>query len=407
MRISALAAILEGRGARVTVHTGFPNHPDGRIKPPYRNRPYLVENGTGPRIVRSAVYPTANSGFGRRIANHVAFAASAAATSRLSGPTDVVIAQSPPLFTAAAGIAYARLKGAPLVLHVADRWPASAIELGVLKDPRAIRMACALERACYRAAAAIAVPTDGLLTALREVPEADGKVRRIGPYVDTSQFAPRPRPERDGRLRILYAGTVGLSHGIRTLIEAARIAGPDAVEVWIAGDGAEAPVLRERLASEPMPHLRLLGAVPHAHVPRLYSQVDAAVVLLRDRPVFAGALPVKMFEAMAAGRPVVLSARGEAARLVEREDAGLVVPPEDPQALAEALVGLAGDHSRIGVLGEAGRRCAVEAFDAEVAADQWVDLLEEVTDQGGALLKRPRASSRSPVSRGLSASARR
>ena len=107
--------------------------------------------------------PTAAST--RRLANHAAFAAGALATARAAGPVDVVVAETPPLFTAAAGAAYARLKRARLVLNVSDLWPESAIELGALSDGRAAAAAHALARLCYRRAALITAPTRGIVDA--------------------------------------------------------------------------------------------------------------------------------------------------------------------------------------------------------------------------------------------------
>jgi glycosyltransferase involved in cell wall biosynthesis len=203
-------------------------------------------------------------------------------------------------------------------------------------------------------------------------------VHRLGPAVDTERFRPGPpRAGAPGGLRVLYAGTLGLAQGVGTLVEAARIAGPETVEAWIAGDGAEGDMLRAELACAPAENVKLLGSVSHERVPALYRDVDAAAVLLRDRPVFAGALPTKMFEAMAAGRPVVLSARGEAAELVESHGAGLVVPPEDPRALADALAELATDRARLEELGRNARRCA-EQHSWDRAADAWHRLLLSV-----------------------------
>jgi glycosyltransferase involved in cell wall biosynthesis len=377
-RLSTLARLLAERGAEVTVHTGFPHYPDGHIKPPYRNRLWL-EEGDGPvRVVRSLVYPAANRGFGRRLANHLSLAGSAVASARRAGPADVVLVETPPLFTAAAGVLYARRLGAPLVLHVSDRWPASAVQLGALRRRGAIQLAERLEAWCYRHAAAIVVPTDGLRDELDALPAAAGRVSRLGPAVDTGMFRPgSPRERVDRPLRVLYAGTVGLAQGVHTLVEAARIAGPRTVEVWIAGDGAEGPALRTRLASEPAANVKLLGSVAHEQVQRLYEQVDAAAVLLRDQPAFEAALPTKMFEAMAAGRPVLLSARGEAARLIEGQGAGVVVPPEDPEQLADALRRLAGEPGVLEELGARARRCA-EAHSWEAAAEGWHALLRSV-----------------------------
>ncbi len=398
-RLTKLAALLVERGADVTVHTGFPNYPDGVLKPPYRNRPYLVEPLSDRlRVVRSAVYPAPNAGFAKRVANHAAFAASAVATSGVTPDADLVVAESPPLFTAAAGVAYASRKRARLVLNVSDQWPESAIQLGVLTNPRAIRLARALERWCYRNAAAVTVPTQGLFRRLDAIPEAGGKVIRLGPSVDASRFNPYYGPN-GGPLRVLYAGTVGLAQGVRTLVEAARRAGPE-VELTIAGDGAEAKELRDIAAQTA--NVRMLGMVPLEDVPRLYAEADAAAVLLRDKPLFADAIPIKTVEAMAAGRPVVLSARGEVARIIEEAGAGIVVEPEDADHLADALLRLARDRERARALGMAGRRRALERFDWARTVGGWWELLCELAGQPPE--ERPAAGSRSPVSRGLSSS---
>src|SRR5215211_1494220 len=373
-RISALAGRLAEAGVAVTVHTGFPHYPDGRVKPPYRVRPWQMERRGGVRVVRSAVYPAPNRGFVRRLAGHASFAASAVATARLAGKADVVVAESPPLFVAAAGVPYAVLCGAGLVVNVADRWPASAVELGALRSRAAIRAAEALERACYRSASAVTVPTEGLARELAALPDAEGKVVRVGPTVATGRFADVGPRNASGPLRILYAGTVGLAQGVDTLVEAARVTGVD-VEVWIAGDGAEAPRLRDQLRDERRTNVRFLDAVPHEEVPKLYEQADVAVVLLRDRPIFDGALPTKLLEAMAAGRPVLLSARGESARLVEDARAGVVVPPEDPGALADAIALLDSERGRLAGLGAAGRAYVGRRFEWSNTVERWAELL--------------------------------
>jgi glycosyltransferase involved in cell wall biosynthesis len=371
-RIAELAAGLRARGFDVTVHTGFPHYPDGRIAPPYRNRPLRRERAPdGVRIVRSAVYAAPNRGVVRRLADHAAFCASALAAAPATGPADVVVAETPPLFLAAAAAAYAAAKRAALVLHVADLWPASAVALGALRDRRAIALAQRLERWAYRRAAAIAVPTEGIAAALEREPAAAGKVAHLPPAVDTRRFAALPPPAANGRLEVLYAGTVGMAQGVGTLLEAARLAGPRTVGVTIAGAGAEA----ERVARAAPPNVRVLGSVPAARVPALYGAAHAGAVLLHDLPLFEGALPTKLLECMAAGRPVVLAARGESAALVRRAGAGMVVEPDRPDRLAAALRALAAERDRAAALGARGRAAAA-AFDRAASVDRWAALLE-------------------------------
>ena len=346
---------------------------------PYRNRPLLRETGAGGElVVRSAIYATANRGFARRLMGHGSLCASALATAPASGPADVVVVESPPLFLAAAGVAYAAAKRAPLVVNVADRWPASAVQLGALDDPRAIAAAERLERWIYRHAAAVTVPTEGLERDIGAEPSAAGRVAHLPPAVDTARFAAIPDPEpRQGPLRVLYAGTIGLAHGITTLLEAARLAGPDVVQVVVAGGGAEADLV----AAGAPGNVRAIGIVAPEAVPGLYAEADAGVVLLRDRPILSGALPTKLLECLAAGRPAVLSAHGEAAALLEDTGTGLAVAPEDPAALADAFRRLHADAALRGRLGAAGRALARSRFDRDVSVRAWAGVLEGVAAQ--------------------------
>jgi glycosyltransferase involved in cell wall biosynthesis len=385
-RIAALARGLAERGVEVTVHTCPPHYPDGEIKAPYRNRLLARERLDGVRIVRSAVYAAPNRGFARRLGGHLSFASSALATAAATGPADVVVVETPPLFLAGAAIAYAKAKRARLVLNVADLWPDSAVELGALNSPAAIRAARAVERAAYRSAAAIACPTEGIFETLEMRSESMGKAALMRPAVDLDRFEPKSSEaeseERtaDAPLRVLYAGTVGMAHGLGTLLDAAELLaarpGATALEVTVAGDGADGPALRERIARTGIEGVRMLGAVPADQIPRLYSEADAAVVMLRDVPLFHGALPTKMLEAMAASRPVVLAARGEAARVLDGAGAGVVVEPEDPAALADAFAALAADPQRRAQLGSAGRAAVEEEFGRAPWLDRWQDLLE-------------------------------
>jgi colanic acid biosynthesis glycosyl transferase WcaI len=379
-RLAALAHGLADRGVEVTVHTGFPHYPSGAIEAPYRNRPLQVEHEGPVRIMRSVVYPVPNSGFARRLANHSVFAAGALASAPASGSTDAVIAETPPLFTAAAGVAYARLKGAPLALNVSDLWPESAIELGALSDGRAAAAAHRLARLCYRQARLITAPTRGIVESLSKRAEARGKVVQVPPAVDLDRFAAiaeRP-PRADAPLRVLYAGTLGIAQGVGVLLDAAALAGPDVVELLIAGEGPDASALKEQVQTRHLTNVDLLGPISPTRIPALYEQVDAGVVPLRDRPIFAGALPSKLFEVLAAAKPAIVAARGEVAELVSGAGAGLVVTPEDPGALAEAFRRLRADPSEAIQMGRRGRSHA-RLFDRGAAVEQWRDLLLEIT----------------------------
>jgi glycosyltransferase involved in cell wall biosynthesis len=234
-----------------------------------------------------------------------------------------------------------------------------------------VAAARALEHWAYRRSAAITVPTEGMVRLLDARPASRGRAVHMPPGVDLERFERLPEPPPASPLQVLYAGTVGLAHGLETLVDAARLAGPEAVHVTIAGGGADMGAVQRRAAG--LANVELLGPVPAERVPELFAAAHAGVVMLRDRELFADALPTKLLECMAAARPVLVSARGEPARLVEEAGAGVAVAPEDPRALAEAFGAV--DPA----MGAAGRELVTERYGREQMVDRWRALLTRVS----------------------------
>jgi putative colanic acid biosynthesis glycosyltransferase WcaI len=220
-RILEAATRLQRRGHEVSVLTGFPNYPDGIVPAAYRGRVMMRERIAGIHVIRTPILPAPNKGFAKRLLNHTSFAVSSLAGVPATGPVDVVIAETPPLFTAVAAVPIARARRAPLVMNVADLWPESAVQLGLLSNPAAIRGAELLERFAYAGSDAITVPTPGMRDILIESGEPADKVVLLRNAVDVERFAPVPAA-RSPRPRVVYSGTVGLAQGVGTLIDAAR-----------------------------------------------------------------------------------------------------------------------------------------------------------------------------------------
>ena len=223
-RILEAARLLHDRGHQVTVLTGMPNYPDGIIPPEYRRSWRKTEWLDGIRVVRTAVYPAANTGFAKRLVNHVSFALSSLSAVPAVGPTDVIVAETPPLFTAAAAVVISRLLRAPLLLNVSDLWPESAVQLGMLHNRTAIRLAEWVERFAYRYSATVTVPTPGMVRILGERGYGADKVKLLPNAVDIDRFSPSP-PTTSELCRATYCGTVGLAQGVGTLLAAAESPG--------------------------------------------------------------------------------------------------------------------------------------------------------------------------------------
>ena len=383
-RLSGLAAAWASDGDDVTVLTGMPNHPTGVIPLEYRGAIRRRERRGGYRVLRTWLYATPNDGVARKTIGHLSFMVSAVLLGwRASGPADVVVVSSPTFFSVGAGWLLARLKRARLVVEVRDLWPAIFTELGVLTNRRLIALLERLELAAYAAADTVIVVSDGFRANLigRGVPA--GKVHTIRNGVRSGEFDPQARADPRLRARlgagpgdclVLYAGTHGISQGLTSVADAAaRLAGRP-IRFAFVGEGADKQRLRDRVAELGLRNVTLRPGVPHERVPALLAAADICLVPLRDVPLFSSFIPSKMFECLAAGRPVVGAVAGEAAQIL-REAGAQVVPPADSTALAGAIEVLAADPARRAAIGRQGRCYVEEYFDRDTLARQYRTLL--------------------------------
>jgi hypothetical protein len=383
-RLSGLAAAWASGGDDVTVLTGMPNHPTGVIPLEYRGAIRRRERRGGYRVLRTWLYATPNDGVARKTIGHLSFMVSAVLLGwRASGPADVVVVSSPTFFSVGAGWLLARLKRARLVVEVRDLWPAIFTELGVLTNRRLIALLERLELAAYAAADTVIVVSDGFRANLigRGVPA--GKVHTIRNGVRSGEFDPQARADPRLRARlgagpgdclVLYAGTHGISQGLTSVADAAaRLAGQP-IRFAFVGEGADKQRLRDRVAELGLRNVTLRPGIPHERVPALLAAADICLVPLRDVPLFSLFIPSKMFECLAAGRPVVGAVAGEAAQIL-REAGAQVVPPADSTALAGAIEVLAADPVRRAAIGRQGRCYVEEYFDRDTLARQYRKLL--------------------------------
>jgi glycosyltransferase involved in cell wall biosynthesis len=384
VRLFELAKRLIAAGKAVTVVTGFPNYPTGVIEPGYRGKLFMEDLVDGIRVLRTWVYATRGRGFLSRLLNYLSFPVFSLLAIRTLGRTDVIYVQSPPLFTGLAALWFSRLKRAPFIFNVSDIWPQSAVELGMLRNRLAIRLAEMLEQHIYRRAARITVATPGILERLvaRGVPRE--KLFLLTNGVDTAAYkvdAPDLELARrlglDGHKVFIYAGLHGLAQGLDIILEAAKLTHDPEILYVLAGHGAEKAALVAKAEAQGISNVRFLPIQLTSTMPALLNLAYATIIPLRRLELFKAALPSKMFDSMAAGRPIVAPLWGEAADLVEAAGCGLVVEPEDAHAVHQAVETLAADPTLAHRLGEQGRRYVVEHFDRDNIAAHLVKLLEE------------------------------
>lgn len=372
VRISETAMLLVKRGRQVTVLTTVPNYPTGIVPPEYRGRIVQEEVCNGVRVVRVWSYISPNKGFFRRILAQLSFGCLSPILGwKAIGHPDMVIVESPPLFDAIAGRILSSYKRCPLIFTVSDLWPESAVQLGVLRNRILIRLAERLEWSTYQRSSLVWAVTAGIRNVLIERGLPPEKVFLLTNGVDTKKFRPLPQAQAraelgwDDRFTVLYAGTHGLAHGLTTVLDAAeRMRDQAGIRIVLVGDGAAKAELVAQAQQRNLMNVLFLEPQPHEQMPLLLAAADVCLVPLRKLPLFEGALPSKMYEAMACARPIVLGVEGEARQLAEKEaGSAIAVEPENADALASAIHYLYEHPEEAELFGQQGRAFVEARFD--------------------------------------------
>lgn len=386
--MTGLAEGLVERGHRVTVVCAMPHHETGRIDPAYGGRVMVRDRRKGVDIVRVWLYADGGGGARAKMAGYASFTATALAAALSVRDVDVIFTPSPPLTLGIVDHLVARARRVPFVYNLQDLFPEAAVRLGVLTDRRAIAAFERLERWVYRRAARLSIISEGFRDHLRAKGVPDGRIAYIPNYVDIDEISPRARtgnPIRaahglDDTFVIQFSGRMGYSQGLETVIEAWRRLDdlPD-TRLMMVGDGQARPMVIDALRGDP--RAVVLPTQPRSALPDLLGAADVGLAPLR-RGMAATCIPSKIFGIMAAARPVIagVEPHTDTARLVEAAEGGIVVPPEDPAALAAAIRRLHARPTLGRAMGAAGRLHVVGHHGRHAIIARYEALLQEVID---------------------------
>lgn len=376
-------------GHDVTVVTGVPNHPRGRIFEGYENRWIQEERIDGIRVIRTWMYLTPNSGFLRRVANYLLFAATAILASRRAERPDLVVATSPQFFVGVAGALIAKMKRRPFVLEVRDLWPKSIVELGQLHEGPVLSALERLERWLYRSASGVVVNTRTFRDHVVERGVDPRRIELIYNGIDPAVFHPRPRNDAllaahglDDRFTVAYVGTLGLAHGLTLLIDVAeRMRDRDRLRFVLIGDGADREKLEREIADRGLENVQMLGLQPREAMPDWIASIDLLLVTLRDLPVFETVIPSKIFEFLAQERPVILAARGEIRKMMAEAGGALVIDPENADQMVAAIESVMDHPAEAADRARAGRLWVEKDFVRDALARRMAAFLERTLEE--------------------------
>jgi glycosyltransferase involved in cell wall biosynthesis len=379
-----LARRLADRGHSITIIASPISYLTGAAR---SRLPWLQRQQDGERItiLRAYTYPALHRSFVHRVFSFLSFMFSSFAIGLGVRRVDLVWGTSPPLFQGAAAWALARLKRTPFLFEVRDLWPAFAIAVGVLRNSLLIRLSEWLERFLYRRADALVVNSPGFIEHVRS--RGARRIELIPNGADPEMFSSQPGAGPAFRQShglpagfiALYAGAHGLSNDLNTLLDAAALLRDRAdITIVLLGDGKEKPALQQRAADLGLDNLRFLPPVPKSEMPAALAAANACIAILKPIELYKTTYPNKIFDYMAAGRPVALAIDGVVRQVVEEAGGGLPIPPGDAPALAAAIRALADDPQAAQAMGQRGRAYLAAHFDRAALADQLADLLQSL-----------------------------
>jgi glycosyltransferase involved in cell wall biosynthesis len=297
---------------------------------------------------------------------------------------DLVWGTSPPIFQSVTAWALARLKRATFLLEIRDLWPAFAIAVGVLEQPILVRASEWLEGFLYRHADLLIVNSPGFTD---HVLARGGKqVELIPNGADAAMFDPQSKGDEfrqkhglEGKFVAIYAGAHGMSNDLEVVLAAADLLGEQKdIIIVLVGDGKDKPDLESRAEEMGLSNLIFIPPIPKNDMPETLAAADACIAILKPIPLYATVYPNKVFDYMAAGRPVVLAIDGVIKEVIEAAEAGIPVPPGDPKALADALHTLV-ENPQLGIdMGNRGHTYIKNHFDRSAQAHNLTRIIETI-----------------------------
>lgn len=372
-------------GHEVVVVTTAPNFPGGKVFPGYRNRLWTRERHDNVELIRLWTYITANQGLIGRSLDYASFMVAVILAAPFLPRPDVIISTSPQFFTPCGAYVVSRLFRCPWIFELRDLWPDSIVAVGAMKENALIRALRKVEYFLYRKSSRIVSVTHSFQRVLAQNGISAGKIAVIPNGAELDMYQPGPKPEAlvtrlglQGKFVAAYVGTIGMAHGLGTLLRAAEdLKARTDIAFVLVGTGAKESAMAQEARDRGLTNVHFVGSVSKAEVREYWRLCDVALVLLRDSDLFHHVIPSKIFEAMSTARPIILGVRGESAELLLKAGAGLAIAPEDGKALAAAIVALADDEPRRLAMGRSGRSYVEHNFDRDVLARQMLAVVLE------------------------------
>ena len=384
-----MATYLAERGHQVTIITSPVSYLTGKTQ---RKKIKWIEKqeiNSNIRIFRTYTYPALHKSFFHRIISFFSFMLSSFSAGLRVRDIDLVWGTSPPIFQGLTAWTLARLKKVPFVFEVRDLWPAFAIAVGVLKNPFLIRLSLWLEKFLYRHADVVVVNSPGYIEHVKE--KGATRVKLIPNGVDPEMFDPldsgvefRKANGIGNQFFVVYAGAHGLSNDLEVVLHAAKLLSDEKdILIGFVGDGKEKRHIQELAASLDLKNVRFFPPVSKFEMKKVLAASDACIGILKPLELYKTTYPNKVFDYMAAGRPVVLAIDGEIRKVIDAANGGIAVEPGNAEALADAIRKLSNDREQARKMGINANSYVKLNFNRNNFSEAFLMLLEDVRRNNG------------------------
>ncbi|MBK1987493.1 glycosyltransferase family 4 protein [Sphaerospermopsis aphanizomenoides BCCUSP55] len=382
--MTELAEGLVKRGHQVRVVTAMPNYPERQIYEDYQGKFYLTEYKNGVHIQRSYVWIRPQPNLLDRMMLDASFVVTSFFPALMGWRPDVILLTSPSLPVCLPAALLGWLRACPVILNLQDILPEAAIHVGLLKNKLLIKIFTALEKFAYSSATKISVIADGFVENLLSKGVPAQKIIQIPNWVDVNFISPLPKEDNPfrathnlkGKFVALYSGNIALTQGLETVIKAAaKLRNITEIAFVIVGEAKGLQRLQQKCLDQGADNVLLLPFQPRQELPRMLAAADVGLVV-QKKNVISFNMPSKIQVLLASGRALVGSVpeNGTAARAIKQSGGGVIVPPEDPQALATAILDLYQNPEKVKTLGYNSRQYAVEQYAFDQALSQYETL---------------------------------
>jgi len=387
-RLFQLAKKLHSLGVEITVLTAMPNYPEMKIFDGYRGKCFHYEILDGLPVYRCWIFSGKSKSIITRLVNYFSFVI----TSLFSGifrtrKTDFILCESPPLFLGISAYLISLFKGSKLIFNVSDLWPESAEKLGLVTNRTLLTLATKLEEFLYRKSILITGQTQGIVNNIsgrfpsKSViwlkngidPVEFGKTKIKMDWRSTAGFK-----EQD--FLFIYAGIMGYAQGLEIILHAANILRNHRdIHFILVGDGPLLNSLEELKRTLNLDNVHFYRNRPKREVLPMIESADAAIVPLRRLELFKGAIPSKIYETLAMGKPILLGVEGEAKELfIEEGKSGWAFVPEDSNDLSEIIKYLSKNREEMKIAGERGSDLVSKKFNLDTIIGDFMKKLESL-----------------------------